>query len=105
MIKRASILDGDMDLSAFKPKAMPTDAPAPDQIRAIAEANEFHSRKAPKASPLKRRRRTGRNVQFNVRATQETIDAFYEISDATGWILGETLEHALEALKKSLANK
>lgn len=105
MTKRASILGTDMDLSGFKPKAAPSDAPPPEQIRAIAEANEFHSRETRKAGPLKRRRRTGRNAQFNIRATQETIDAFYEISDTKNWLLSETLERALEALKKSLADK
>ena len=31
-----------------------------------------------------------------------TSDAFYAISDAKGWVLGETLEHALAALKRDL---
>ena len=51
---------------------------------------------------MQRRHRTGRNVQFNVKASQETVDAFYAISDAKGWVLGETLEHALAALKREL---
>ena len=41
-------------------------------------------------------------MQFNVKASQETVDAFYAISDSKGWVLGETLEHALAALKREL---
>lgn len=31
------------------------------------------------------RRKTGRNVQFNIKVKMETIEAFYEIADANGW--------------------
>ena len=109
---RASIFsDDDVDISGFAPKAGPdTSAPPPEEVRAVAEAARFRSREpitptvvpapAPKRPP--RRYRTGRNVQFNVKASQETVDAFYEISDSRGWVLGETLEHALEALQREL---
>jgi hypothetical protein len=40
--------------------------------------------------------------QFNVKAAQDTVDAFYEISDRNGWVLGETLEQALAALQETL---
>ena len=46
--------------------------------------------------------RTGRNVQFNMKATQETINAFYAVCDRTGWVLGETLERAIAALEREL---
>ena len=104
--QRASIFeDDDLGLGAFKPKQAPdTAAPPADQVRAVAEAAQFRSREqAPvpqKRAP--RRHRTGRNVQFNVKAAQETVDAFYRISDAKGWVLGETLEHALAALQREL---
>jgi hypothetical protein len=107
---RASIFgDDDLDLSGFAPKPGPDSAaPPPAQVRAVAEAANFRSRDpvlppvpVPKRAP--RRHRTGRNVQFNVKASQETIDAFYAISDAKGWVLGETLEHALAALQRELA--
>lgn len=45
-----------------------------------------------------RRRRTGRNAQFNLKAKPETIEAFCAIADRKGWGLGETLEHAVAAL-------
>jgi hypothetical protein len=39
-----------------------------------------------------------------VKASQETLDAFYAITDRQGWVLGETLEHALAALQRELDN-
>lgn len=45
-----------------------------------------------------RRRRTGRNAQFNLKARPETIEAFCAIADRQGWGLGETLEKAVELL-------
>jgi hypothetical protein len=114
---RASIFaDDDLDVSDFAPKAGPDkSAPMPEEVRAVAEAARFRSREpalpqvpvaAPLAAPLAkrvpRRYRTGRNVQFNVKASQDTVDAFYAISDIKGWVLGETLEHALAALQREL---
>jgi hypothetical protein len=116
---RASIFaDDDLDVSEFVPKAGPDkSAPMAEEVKAVAEAAHFRSREpalppgAPLAAPLTaplakrvpRRYRTGRNVQFNVKASQDTVDAFYAISDANGWVLGETLEHALAALQRDLA--
>jgi hypothetical protein len=107
---RASIFEtDDLDVSSFTPKAGPdTSAPAPEQVRAVAEAAHFRSREAPTSPTLSpkrppRRYRTGRNVQFNMKASQETVDTFYAISDRNGWVLGETLEHALAALERELA--
>ena len=57
------------------------------------------------AKPPRRRYVTGRNVQFNVKASQETIDAFVAIADRQKWVLGETLEHAVAALEQQLANR
>ena len=106
---RASIFEEpeELDVSAFAPKAAPdTDAPAPEKVRAVAEAAYFSSRE-PKAqkqvTPAKReprRHRTGRNVQLNLKASQETVDAFYAITDKNNWVLGETLEWAVKALQR-----
>lgn len=120
-IPRASIFDGDdIDVTAFAPKAGPDrSAPAQAAVRAVAEAANFRSREggaaAPKAAtpatpaPVPeatkrepRRHRTGRNVQFNIKVSQKAVDAFYAITDRQGWVLGETLEHALAALEKAL---
>lgn len=113
---RASIFGDEaapLDLSGFAPKA-PHDIQAPpaDAIRAVSEAARFPSREAKPvqlpapATPAKReqrRHRTGRNVQFNIRARQETIDTFLAIADREGWVLGEVLEHAMAALERELA--
>jgi hypothetical protein len=110
---RASIFtDDDIDISDFAPKTgTDRSAPPPEQVKAVAEAARFRSREpvttqlpaTPKRQP--RRYRTGRNIQFNVKASQETVDAFYAISDRESWVLGETLEHALEALKRELQGR
>jgi hypothetical protein len=49
-----------------------------------------------------RRHRTGRTQQFNARTTPETVAGFYEIADQQRWLVGETLEHALAALRREL---
>ena len=107
---RASIFEtDDLDVSGFAPRTGPdASAPLAEQVRAVAEAANFRSREsaapAPAEAPkrVQRRHRTGRNVQFNVKASQQTVDSFYAISDAKGWVLGETLEHALAALRREL---
>lgn len=106
---RASIFDEgpdqNLDLDGFEPKKTKPARPtrSPEKVRAVAEANNFTSRSP--ASPPRRGRRTGRNIQLNIKATQDTIDLFYRLSDERGWVLGETLEHALEALERELATK
>jgi len=106
---RASIFgDDDLDVSGFAPKLGPDrSAPLAEQVRKVAEASNFRSREPvlpPEVSGKRvpRRHRTGRNVQFNVKASQDTVDAFYAISDGYGWVLGETLEKALAALQREL---
>lgn len=81
----------------------------PEQIDQLAKEHNFPSRQAPKAShakpkassPTRRRRvhRTGRNQQFNIKASQKTIERFYTLADEKGLTLGELLEHALNALE------
>ena len=53
----------------------------------------------PEARVPLRRRRTGRNVQFNIKARPETIAAFTAIADANDWGFGETLEHAVALMQ------
>ena len=116
MAKRASAFsdaeESTMDLSGFAPKpAVQTTLPSPAQVRAISEAANFPSREVQKTKqatpgPRKpRRHRTGRNVQFNAKASQTTIDRFYALGDMKGWVLGYTLERAVDALERELKAK
>jgi hypothetical protein len=113
---RASIFEEgevqEIDVSSFAPKtAIDTKAPGAEQVRAVAQAARFRSREAtaPKPEPLgkraARRYRTGRNVQFNVKALKETVDAFYAVTEAQGWVLGYTLERAIGALQRELGSQ
>lgn len=99
----------DLDLSAFKPKpAVRQPLPTQAEVRAVSEAANFPSREAPKQGQkvAKKREprihRTGRNVQFQAKATQATIDRFYAICDQKDWRMGETLERAVDALEREL---
>jgi hypothetical protein len=80
-----------------------------NRVRAVSEAANFQSRELRReilANPPKReprRYRTGRNIQLNIKARAETIEAFYAIADRKGWILGETFERAVAALERELS--
>jgi hypothetical protein len=99
----ASIFDNaDEDNTPHVPR------PDPDQLRALSEAASFHSRESGVSSdPAPRRKpwryRTGRNVQFNARAKQSTVDDFHAIAERLDRPIGEVLERALAALKRELA--
>lgn len=110
---RASIFEEapQLDMSSFAPKAViDTKGPPVEQVRAVSEAAQFRSREAtvPKLEKqfkrTARQYRTGRNVQFNVKALRETVDAFYAVTEEQGWVLGYTLERAIEALQRELKN-
>lgn len=97
------------DPQAWTPRAT-SERPVRQQVEQAAQAAGFRSREpatpsgsAP-AGPV-RRRRTGRNAQFNIKARPETIEAFCAIADSQGWGFGETLEHAVELLRRELRPK
>jgi len=105
MAERAGLFEEDLDLSQFTPrKSAKAEHPPPEAVRAVAEGAKFQSREPIKATkPRQQRRyRTGRNIQLNTKVTMSTRDEFYEISDRYNWVLGETLERALQALKREL---
>ena len=54
-----------LDVSGFAPK--PREPMPARAIKALSEAADFPSRSG---TPAPRRRRTGRNVQLNIKATQ-----------------------------------
>lgn len=110
--KRAGVFDveDDLDVSGFTPKAPNRPAARPEQVRTVSEAAQFQSReprpeRMPSGSSKRepRRYRTGRNIQLNIKARAEAIEAFYAIAEQRGWVLGETFEHAIDALKRDLA--
>lgn len=86
------------------PQKTANDRPKPEATKQAAVAAGFKSREPVQDGPApdkpQRRRRTGRNVQFNIKARQETIDAFCAVADAKGWGLGETLEYAVALLQE-----
>jgi hypothetical protein len=86
-----------------------TEKPVPaETIERIAEENNFPSRQAAKAPKEPRRKRrvytTGRNRQFNIKATAETVERFYKMADERRVPLCELLEQALDALERAGAN-
>lgn len=98
------------ELDEFDPKVWNTTkdrSKEPKRPKAVtrqaAEAVGFKSREPqtpPAPAPIiDRRRRTGRNAQFNLKAKPETIEAFCRIADQKGWGLGETLEQAVLLLE------
>lgn len=107
-----------VDDTGFDPADWDVGAPAPKRpesssARKVAEATGFRSREAgitpPAVAPAakrageakqQRRRRTGRNAQFNLKARPDTIQSFCAVADAKGWGLGETLEHAVALLQR-----
>ena len=97
----------EFDLSGFAPAPAKKPAAAREVIRKVSEEQNFPSRapaKKKEATP-QRRRRTGRNVQINIKATPQTIERLVSIADREGWVLGEALEHAVEALDAKLSRK
>ncbi len=103
----------DFDPSEWQPakRKPPATKPKPEQAAKVAEVSGFKSREPKEVSkPEKaakptqvRRRRTGRNAQFNLKAKPETIEAYCAIADKMGWGLGETLEKAVELLERESA--
>lgn len=109
-----------VDDAGFDPAEWEVGTPTPKRpesgsARKAAEATGFRSREAgtpqpvPLAAPIsgaggakpQRRRRTGRNAQFNLKARPDTIQQFCAVADAQGWGLGETLEHAVTLLQRA----
>ena len=101
--------NGDLDLSDFKPAPVKKPPVQREAIRQVSEANNFPSRAPEPAKPImasqQRRRRTGRNVQFNIKATPETIARFTALADREGLVFGELLERALDAFERAGAGR
>lgn len=118
MTRERANLGFESELDAFDPAEWAVGIPAPSRpseeaARKSAEATGFHSREVPAAAPVQsragakppRRRRTGRNAQFNLKARPDTIEQFCAVADGQGWGLGETLEHAVVLLEREFGKK
>lgn len=89
-----------------KPKK---DKPVEEEtIAHLAEQNNFPSRQPAKPPKAERRKprihRTGRNQQFNAKATKETIDKIYKLANEMNVPLGELLRLAVDALERAGAS-
>ena len=86
----------DLDLSDFKPAAK---RPTVERqtIREVSEAVGFPSRAPGTVKPVgQRRRRTGRNVQLNIKMTAETAARFTALADKRDVPFGELLKQLLD---------
>ncbi len=106
MSERASIFDAgpDFDVAGFTPQKPKASAPA-EKVRQVSEGASFKSREPAEQKRARReprRYRTGRNTQFNIKGDPDVIEEFYRIADEQGWVLGETLERAVKALKNEI---
>lgn len=80
------------------------------EIREFSEQQGFPSRepdgrkknRRPKVRARRALPQTGRNEQFNLKVHPGVKERFYDIADDQRWGLGETLEHALDALERQL---
>ncbi len=102
----------EFDVNDWLPRAPAvTEKPPKVATEKAAAAAGFRSRepqpetvKPPVVTEPPRRRRTGRNAQFNLKARPETIAEFCAIADAQGWGLGETLERAVALLQREFGD-
>jgi hypothetical protein len=95
-------------LKSFEPKAA-SDQKTKQSKAEVEEMANLHGFVSRQSTPLpetisrsKRRFKTGRNVQINIKGEQETKDELYLVADLIDQPLGETLKRALAALRREL---
>jgi hypothetical protein len=95
------------DVPVFEPKRKPETLVEKEAVDRIADDNNFPSRQAarPPKEPRRKRRAytTGRNRQFNIKASGATIERYYKMADEREVPLCALLELALDALEKKAA--
>ena len=94
----------DLDLSQFTPKrnaGKPPGQPAGKaELRDVAKEQGFVSRQT--GIRRRRRRRTGRNEQINIKTTPDYADRFYAIAEKYDWMCAVVFERAIAALEQEL---
>ncbi|MBQ0957215.1 stability/partitioning determinant [Serratia symbiotica] len=99
------------NLKNFEPKSTTEHKPKQSnaEIEELANKHGFIGRQStPTYTPIersKRRFRTGRNIQINIKGEQNTKDELYRIADIIDEPLGETLKRALAALRRELESR
>jgi hypothetical protein len=110
---------GRVDVSGFKPRKPAAAAASPEAIRRVAEEAAFPSREPAGAgqgagpADMRAARRTGRNVQFQCKVTQDVENDIYALTaelqkrmDAqmpgARFTVGMTVERMVAALKREL---
>lgn len=100
-----SQVDKPADLSRFAPKPRAgAGRPSLADLQAQPDSTKFISREpvAAPAKPAPFRYRTGRNLQFNTRASQQTIDRFESIRSRLNISKAAAMERAIAALEREL---
>ena len=104
MSGRVNPFDNLKDPPVFTTKPRPEKPVSEDAMERLAEQNNFPSRQATKSPKVERRKprihRTGRNQQFNAKASAETINKIYKLADERKVPLGELLKLAVDALER-----
>jgi hypothetical protein len=98
------------DIAEFQPTPAKRPPVSRETIREVSERSNFPSREPPPArkpepKTEQRRYRTGRNVQLSIKVRAETRDRFIAIAERHGWVMGEALDKALDALEECLARR
>ena len=97
--------DKPADLSRFAPKPRAAAGrPSLTDLQAQPDSSKFVSREPVMAPvrPTPYRHRTGRNMQFNTRASQQTIERFEALRERLNVSKAEVMEHAIAALEEKL---
>lgn len=105
--------DGSTDAMAasFAPVPLAEAKAAPAETASAIKAADkvgaeqgFTQRKRKKKSTFRRSDnfRTGRSERLSLKATEEAIAQLAEVTDTHGWVKGQTLQYALDALAEKI---
>jgi hypothetical protein len=92
----------DLDLSQFTPKPAKPQAATTGKagLRDLGKDEGFVSRQA--GIRRRRRRRSGRNEQINIKTTADYADRFYALAEKHDWMCAVVFEKAIAALEQEL---